>query len=95
MFLDLKFSPSLVPHGDCYSDAKEKTSQQNVPSDEVVSGTLVLQKHEGLVEENLQIVLSFPGGNLADSLLPFFDAAEENHMPISRFCNATKRRYFD
>ena len=64
--------------------------QRDVPADEAVPDTLVLQKQEGLIEDNPERVFKLPGGELGPSLLPFFNTAQKYRLPISTFCKVTK-----
>ena len=64
--------------------------QRDVTADEAVPGTLVLQKQEGLIEDNPERVFKLPGGELGPSLLPFFNTAQKYRLPISTFCKVTK-----
>ena len=64
--------------------------QRDVPADEAVPGTLVLQKQEGLIEDNPERVFKLPGGELGPSLLPFFNKAQRYRLPISTFGKVPK-----
>ena len=67
----MAFPSNLVPHQGCYSSAKGTTLQRHIPPAEVIPGTFVLQKQEGLAEENPDSLFNRPEGRLADPLLPF------------------------